>query len=71
MAGCNVFMWISMLVLIVGGLNWGSIGVFNFNFVEYLFGFAAILPKIIYILVGICALFGLGCLFRCKKECSK
>ena len=44
---------IALLLVIIGGLNWGLIGIFNFNLVDFLFGEGSILSKIIYILVGI------------------
>lgn len=47
----------SLILLIIGGLNWGLIGIFNFNLVEAIFGFGVI-ARIIYILVGIAALYG-------------
>jgi len=37
-------------------LNWGLIGLFNFNLVDFLFGEGSILAKIVYILVGIASL---------------
>lgn len=42
---------IAAILLIVGGLNWGLVGLFNFDLVTYLFG-ATGLTKLVYILVG-------------------
>ncbi len=51
----------SCLVLsIVGTLNWGLIGLFNFNLVEYLFGDGALLTRIIYVLVMLAGLITIG-----------
>jgi len=50
--------------LIVGGLNWGLIGLFNFNLVTTIFG-TAIITKIIYVLVGISAIY---MIFAMMKE---
>jgi len=47
---------IALILVIVGGLNWGLIGLFNFNLVDFLFGEGSILSKIVYILVGIASL---------------
>ena len=48
---------ISLTVMIIGALNWGLIGFFNFNLVATIFGgTGAIGSKIVYILVGICGL---------------
>ncbi|KRL32957.1 DUF378 domain-containing protein [Liquorilactobacillus uvarum] len=47
-------------LLIVGGLNWLLVGLFNFDLVAAIFGGqTAILSKIIYIVVGLCALYSL------------
>ena len=43
---------IALLLLIIGGINWGLVGIFQFDLVAFLFGgAAAILSRIIYVLV--------------------
>lgn len=44
---------ISFILVIIGALNWGIIGVCNFNLVHFLFGFSEILTRSIYLLVGL------------------
>jgi uncharacterized protein len=57
---------IAIVLLIIGGLNWGSIGIFNFNFVGYVFEHIY-LDRIIYTLVGIAAVYvGVGWKFVAK-----
>ena len=51
--------WIPMLLLVVGGLNWGLIGLFNFNLVSFLFGDMTTLSRIVYVVVGLSALYSL------------
>lgn len=46
---------IALTLLIIGGLNWGLVGLFDLDLVSTLF-VASIITKIVYILVGICAL---------------
>ena len=46
---------LSMILLVIGGLNWGLVGLFNFNLVSTIFGETTILSRIIYCLVGISA----------------
>ncbi len=46
------FAKIALLLTIIGGLNWGLVGLFNFDLVTFLLGFMPILVKIVYILVG-------------------
>ena len=47
---------IALVLLIIGGLNWGLVGLFDFNLVAFLFdGFSVIISRIIYTIVGISA----------------
>ncbi|MCD8095262.1 MAG: DUF378 domain-containing protein [Ruminococcus sp.] len=56
---------IALLLLIVGGINWGLIGIFQFDLVAFIFGGqAAIVSRIIYTLVGICAIWCISLFFR-------
>jgi uncharacterized membrane protein YuzA (DUF378 family) len=51
---------IAQILLIVGGLNWGLMGLFQFDLVAAIFGGPdALLARLVYILVGISALYGL------------
>ncbi len=47
----------ALTIAIIGALNWGLIGLFNFNLVSFLFGDMSWLSRIVYILVGICGLY--------------
>lgn len=49
--------WIFITLLIIGGLNWGLVGLFNFNLVTAIFGVDTLLTNLIYILVGISAIY--------------
>lgn len=56
---------IALIILIISGLNWGSIGVFQLDLIAWLCGGqTAILSRIIYILVGISAVWCISLLFR-------
>ena len=58
---------IALILVIVGGLNWGSIGIFDYDFVSSLFGgMGTMLPRIIFTLVGIGALWSITLLFKDK-----
>ncbi len=52
----NILQAICYTLIIIGAINWGLIGGFNFNLVEYLFGTGTFLTKWIYIIVGIAAI---------------
>lgn len=66
----NFLDWLAIIIMIIGGLNWGLVGVFNFNIVEAVFGIATIATKIVYIIVGLAALYGIAMLFKCFKACQ-
>lgn len=53
-----------LVITIIGAINWGLIGLFNFNLVEYIFGVDSAFSTIIYILVGITGLINIGILFN-------
>ena len=50
----------SLVISIIGCLNWGLVGLFNFNLVEYLFGDGSLLTKLVYILVMLSGLIDIG-----------
>jgi uncharacterized membrane protein YuzA (DUF378 family) len=49
--------WLALVLVIVGGLNWGLVGLFNFDLVAAIFGAMSALSRIVYILVGLAALY--------------
>jgi uncharacterized protein len=64
MAEKKVLDWIAYIVLIIGGLNWGLIGLLNFDLIAFVFSSFMIFEKIIYLLIGISALYVLYCLIK-------
>ena len=60
-------MWdkLALILLIVGGVNWGLVGIFQFDLVAWLFGGVdSLLSRAVYILVGISAVWCVSLLFR-------
>ena len=56
---------IALILVIIGALNWGSVGLFAFDFVAFICGGQlAVLSRIIYALVGIAGLWCITLLFR-------
>jgi len=53
----KVLDWIAFVLVIVGGLNWGLVGLFGLDLVETILGAVPILQTIVYVLVGISALY--------------
>lgn len=54
---------IALILVIIGAINWGLIGIFNFNLVDAIFGAMSVISRIIYILVGISGLWAIKLLF--------
>ena len=54
---------IVLTLVIIGAINWGLIGFFNFNLVAVIFGEMTWISRVIYALVGISGLWGIKLLF--------
>lgn len=50
-------------LLVIGGLNWGLVGAFDFNLVASIFGEGSTLEMIVYIIVGLAAVWSLVSMF--------
>jgi len=50
----------ALVLAIIGCVNWGLVGIFSFNLVEFLFGDATILTRVVYVLVAIAGLIDIG-----------
>ena len=48
---------IALILTIIGGLNWGLVGLVELNIVDQLFGAGSVLARIIYVLVGLAAIY--------------
>ncbi len=48
---------LAAILLVVGGLNWGLVGIFNFDLVATIFGNASLLSNAVYAIVGLCAIY--------------
>ncbi len=59
---------IAAILLVVGGLNWGLVGVANFDLVAALFGSGSILAKAVYTLVGLAAVYQAASLRAIQKR---
>lgn len=46
----------ALILTIIGGINWGLVGAFDFDLVAFLFGPMSVLSRIVYILIGFSAL---------------
>ena len=66
----NIVKWISYTLVIIGAINWGLIGAFNFDLVAFLFGEMTTISRIIYTFVGVSAIISFGLMFRDNWECT-
>ncbi len=55
--------WISRILLIIGGLNWGLVGIFRINLVSAIFGERTMVTNVVYGIIGIAAIYELIRLF--------
>lgn len=53
----NALDWVAWVLVVIGGLNWGLVGFFDFNLVSAIFGETSSLTKVVYALVGLSALY--------------
>ncbi len=54
---------IALILVIIGAINWGLVGIFDFNLVDTLFGVMSVVSRIVYTLVGISGLWSIKLLF--------
>ena len=60
--------WVGMILVVVGGLNWGLVGLFNYNLVDSIFGIESVISRVIYVLVGLSALWMLFAASKMNKS---
>ena len=54
--------WITttcLLLMVIGGINWGLVGLFDFDLVAFLFGPMTILSRVVYILIGLASIWSI------------
>lgn len=64
----NALDWVALVLVIVGGLNWALIGLFGFDLVATIFGDMSALSRIVYVLVGLSAVYVLASLGKLAKK---
>jgi uncharacterized membrane protein YuzA (DUF378 family) len=53
----NVLDWVALVLVIVGGLNWGLVGIMDFDLVSTIFGDMSVISRVVYTLVGLSAVY--------------
>jgi hypothetical protein len=59
---------VALVLLVIGGLNWALVGLFDFDLVAAIFGDTSLLSRLIYVLVGIAAVYALTLFPRLKND---
>lgn len=60
---------LALILIIIGALNWGLIGLFQFDLVASIFGgMSAVVSRIVYALVGLAGIWGITLLFRRERH---
>lgn len=59
---------LALLLVIVGGINWGLVGLFNYNLVDTIFGDMSVVSKAIYVLVGLSAVYAIPLAMKLTKK---
>lgn len=69
MSKLNIFDWLTLILVLIGAINWGLVGFFNFDLVATLFGGnMSVLSRIIYGLVGLSGIYLLMILSQLRKD---
>lgn len=58
---------IALILLVIGGLNWGLVGLFGFDLVAAIFGNMSVLARIVYTVVGLSAIYTIVLLLKKAK----
>lgn len=67
----KVLNFIALLLIVIGALNWGLWGFFQFDFVAWLFnGNTTVLSRIVYAIIGLAGVWSLGFFGKCKAICG-
>lgn len=62
---------LSLILIVIGALNWGLVGIFQFDLVAAIFGgMSGVVSRIIYTLVGLAGIWGITMLFRKRSSRS-
>ena len=64
----SIIQKIALVITIIGAINWGLIGIFDFNLVASMFGNTSVMTSIVYILVFVAGLFNIALLFMKNRH---
>lgn len=58
----------ALILIIIGGINWGLVGFFNFNLITYFFGTASMISRTIFAIVGLAAIYSLVLFWKLRTD---
>ncbi len=64
----NFIKYMSFILVLIGALNWGLVGLLNFDLVAFLFGYMSLVTRGIYVLVGLSAIASAVTAYICHKN---
>lgn len=64
----SILDWVALILIIVGGLNWGLVGAFKFDLVAAIFGTMSAFARVVYVLVGLSAIYTLLIIGKLGKK---
>ena len=53
----DILNWVAMLLVVIGGLNWGLFGLLDLDLVDMIFGSIPLVAQLVYVLVGLSAIY--------------
>ena len=53
----NALDWIAVILVVIGGLNWGLVGLVDFDLVATIFGDMSVVARVVYVIVGLAAIY--------------
>ncbi len=59
---------IALILVIIGALDWGSVGIFKFDFIQAIFGDGTVWSRIIFTLIGLAGIWCISLLFRPRND---
>jgi uncharacterized membrane protein YuzA (DUF378 family) len=68
MKNLNALDWIALILVIVGGLNWGLVGIFGFDLVAWIFASIYVFARIVYVLVALAAIYMITIVATLRKK---
>ncbi len=68
MSNISVFDVIALVLVIIGGINWGLVGIFHFDIVAAIFGDMSMISRIVYTVVGVAAIYSAYFVVKMKKH---